>query len=374
MADFPTEQVTGGSIVLRPLRDDDIDDLVLTCNDEQTHRFLPQLPRPYTRRDGIDWVHNGVPKAWSQGGAHYAIADPTTDRYLGTFGLSRPTPDGHAISVGYMVAPWTRGNGVATAALRTGTDLALRHNFGRIELTTDQTNEPSQRVALAAGFTHEGIRRGAGPSTDGTWRDIVAWARLATDSGERAARPLPDLPAAELTDGVVTLRRLRLSDADDVYALSQLPEVIATTVSDTPPTRESAVARCAKVGYFWLIGARADLAICDAVSGAFAGHIGLFTERPTGQAMIGYDVAREWRRRGFASRATRLLADWSLDHAGIARVVAGAAPDNIPSQRTLERAGLHREGYERSRLPGVSGGPRIDNVLFAMLPSDREPV
>jgi RimJ/RimL family protein N-acetyltransferase len=57
----------------------------------------------------------------------------------------------------------------------------------------------------------------------------------------------------------------------------------------------------------------------------------------------------------------------------VPRLVSGTAPENVASQRVLERAGFQREGYERSRLPGVDGG-RIDNVLFSLLPGELAPV
>jgi RimJ/RimL family protein N-acetyltransferase len=128
--------------------------------------------------------------------------------------------------------------------------------------------------------------------------------------------------------------------------------------------------RCATAPYKWLIGERAECAIRDAITGAFAGDIGLFREAPTGQALVGYSLAREWRGRHFATRAVRLISEWAFDTAGLARLAAGTAPDNIASQRTLERAGFRREGYERGRLPSA-GSTRIDNIPWAMLPADR---
>jgi len=181
---------------------------------------------------------------------------------------------------------------------------------------------------------------------------------------------LPDLPGGSLTDGVIRLTPVDESDGDAMYALASLPEVVATTVASRPPTPESVAQRCATAPYKWLIGERAECAIRDARTGAFAGDIGLFREAPTGQALVGYSVAREWRGRTFATRAVRLISDWAFDAAGLARLAAGTAPDNIASQRTLERAGFQREGYERARLP--SAGPtRIDNIAWAMLPGDR---
>jgi len=87
--------------------------------------------------------------------------------------------------------------------------------------------------------------------------------------------------------------------------------------------------------------------------------------------MIGYSVVREWRGRGYATCAARLVSDWAFDHCRIARVVAGTATGNAASQQVLLKAGFQREGYERSRLPGPRGEGRIDNVAFAKLPTDR---
>jgi len=44
-------------------------------------------------------------------------------------------------------------------------------------------------------------------------------------------------------------------------------------------------------------------------------------------------------------------------------------PDNVASQRVLERAGFRREGYQRGALPGPAG-TRIDDILYALLPTD----
>lgn len=374
MAALPRDPIAGTGVVLRQFHEADIDDIVAAVNDPETHRFLSLLPLPYSRTHAEQWALRQVPAAWSDGsGHHLAVADPATDRLLGAVGLGSSRLGGHATSLGYWVAPWARRHGVATDATRTLASWAFAHGFGRIELTTDFANDVSQRVALAAGFTHEGVRRAAGPTRDGTWRDIVVWSRVTGDSGAPARRLLPDVAEGQLTDGVVALRPLVASDADDLYALVSLPEVIATTVSNRLPTLESARDRCVKNAYMWLIGARAGFVISDAATGAFAGDIGLFAEPQTGQAMVGYSVARQWRGRSFSARAARLVADWAIDQAGFARIVAGAAPDNIGSQKALEKAGFIREGYERSRLPGRNGGPRIDDVVFALLPSDRKP-
>jgi RimJ/RimL family protein N-acetyltransferase len=103
-------------IVLRAPREDDAEDLIAACNDPQTLRFVPTLPAPYTKADALRWVNEVAPGAAADGSAHYVVADPTTDRLLGAGGFYRGRET--TAEIGYWVAPWARGQGVATAAAR----------------------------------------------------------------------------------------------------------------------------------------------------------------------------------------------------------------------------------------------------------------
>jgi RimJ/RimL family protein N-acetyltransferase len=363
----PVELPVGDGLLLRPFRPDDAEDVVAACNDPLTQRFLSMLADPYTHEDALWWITVGAPAAFAGGGCAYAIAGT---RLLGSIGISRVRPGSAAGETGYWIAPWARGRGVATAAVRALAAHAFAAGLARIDLHTAWENEGSQRVAMGAGFSREGVARGAGRDRHGRRYDQLVWARLAGDPDRPVPRLIPDLPGGELTDGVVTLRRLRSEDADDTYALRQLPDVVATSVPPRAPGRDEVAQRCARAPASWLAGERAALTIRDAATDAFAGEIGLYYhEPPTGQAMIGYSVVPAWRGRGYATRAARLVARWAFTHVGVARLVAGTAPENVGSQRVLESAGFRREGYQRSRLPGVGGG-RIDDVLFALLPGD----
>jgi RimJ/RimL family protein N-acetyltransferase len=361
-----SEVVHGDGIVLRRFRSGDADDVAAACDDPVIQLFLPLLPRPYTRNDAMWWITEGAPNAFLAGGAGYAFADPETDRVVGGGGYGRLHAG--AAEIGYWVAPWARRRGVATAAARRLAAHAFAQGIERLSLKTQWENVAGQRVAIAAGFSREGIERGGGQSRDGGRHDLIVWARLATDPDVPRTRLLPDLPDGELTDDVVTLRPLRAADAFDTYVLRCLPEVVATSVPPKAPEREVIERKCARAEAGWLAGERADLTIRDAATGAFAGEIGLYYGEPrTQQAMIGYSVTPAWRRRGYATRAVRLVAAWALHHTGIARLVAGTAPNNAGSQLVLERAGFVREGYQRARLPGPDG-TRIDDILYALLP------
>ena len=98
---------------------------------------------------------------------------------------------------------------MATTGARLLAARAFSRGVERVTLRTEWENTASQRVALAAGFTREGVQRGGGASRDGSRHDLIVWARLHTDLDRPKKRILPDLPGhsscgpGQLTDGVV---------------------------------------------------------------------------------------------------------------------------------------------------------------------------
>lgn len=366
----PPRTIAAELVRLRPFQLTDVADTAAACADPLTQRFISGLPSPYTEADARWWITEGAPAVWAGGGAAYAIVDPATDRLLGGIGLSNPVPVRRQAEIGYWVAPWARGRGVATAATRALAEAAFAHGAARLELLTHVENGPSQRVALAAGFRHEGVRRAANPTRDGGRDDLVCWARLADDPPGPTPRAMPDLPGGRLTDDVVIVRRLGPEDADGMYFLFTRPEVVASRVPPVPPSFADVRRRCRLAESSWLAGRTADLAILDAATGELAGVCGLHRDDPgSGQAMIACAMLPATRGRGLATRAVRLVTSWAFDGARIARIWAGTHPENAASRRVLEKAGFREEGLMRGRLPGA-GGERVDSVLYGLLAAD----
>ncbi|MCT2277974.1 GNAT family N-acetyltransferase [Micromonospora chalcea] len=363
------ETIERYGVRLRPCHLADVPDMVAGCNDPEIRRFMPLLPDPYDSDAARWWVTEGSPAAWAAGGSAYTIADPATDRLLGSIGLSRLGAERASYEIGYWVGPAARGRGVASAATRLLTEHAFAAGAARLELLTRVDNVPSQRIALTCGYRHEGVRRAAGAGAGGVREDLIAWVRLAGDPPGPVARLLPDLPGGRLSDGVVTLRPVEPADTDALYRLHSLPEVVANRVPPVAPERAALARRCRLAASRWLAGEAADLAIVDAATGAVVGGCALFYDEPaTGQAMIGYSLLPEARGRGLAARTVRLVAGWAFG-IGVARLWAGTRPDNVASQRVLERAGFRREGLLRGRLPGPDGD-RVDSVVYGRLATD----
>jgi GNAT superfamily N-acetyltransferase len=65
-----------------------------------------------------------------------------------------------------------------------------------------------------------------------------------------------------------------------------------------------------------------------------------------GRTEIGYDLVEPARGHGYATEALRALADWALDRDDVRTLFATVAPDNLPSQAVVTRAGFRRVSGE----------------------------
>lgn len=359
---FPREVISTGSLILRPPSEADAEAITRAQADPVTARYLTLLPQPYTLDDAHAYLKAAEAK-WAEGGAEFAIVDAATGEYLGSFGLTKPDGWG-TVEVGYAVAPWARGRGVATTATRAAADWAFDRGVHRVALIAEVENVASIKVAYAAGFAQEGVQREAKQLRDGRRADWVVFARLATDSGAPAQPYLP--PFDELSDGVVRLAPVTAADAGDFHAMLVEPGVAEYRVGDVP-TMEELDRRCRYTGFWWASGQRIELAVREAGSDAFAGHIQLMqVVQPLGQAMVGYSLASAARGKGYMTRAVKLLVDWAFANTALHRIVAGTDVSNTASHRVLERAGFAREGVQRELFPKPDGS-RADDVVWLRL-------
>ncbi len=110
-------------------------------------------------------------------------------------------------------------------------------------------------------------------------------------------------------------------------------------------------------------------AIFDAKTDEFLGGIGL--NQPNDQHKfynLGYWIRTSKQNQGTASAATRLLAKAAFEDLPINRLELLVAVENLPSQKTAEKAGAVREGVLRKRL--VIGGEIHDAVIFSFVRED----
>jgi ribosomal-protein-alanine N-acetyltransferase len=83
---------------------------------------------------------------------------------------------------------------------------------------------------------------------------------------------------------------------------------------------------------------------------------------------LGYWIDREVAGRGVASLAVALVCDHAFGEVGLHRVEADIRPENLPSQRLVERLGFRQEGLLRRYLD-IDGDWR-DHLAYALLAED----
>lgn len=171
----------------------------------------------------------------------------------------------------------------------------------------------------------------------------------------------------ELTGGLVCLRAFTSADAPAVFAACADPQIRRFTSFSEPETVDDASAWIASQGEWRRQGQGIDLAIVPnatdpAAADQVVGAAGLTEVAPDHRrAEIGYWVAPQHRRRGYATAALELLSRWALGPPlDLVQLNLNVDADNLPSRCTAERAGY--------RLQGI-----VPSGLFAKSPSQNTP-
>jgi RimJ/RimL family protein N-acetyltransferase len=138
--------------ILRPLRTSDDETITRACQDLEIVRWT-RIPQPYDIEHARAFIRSRA------GEDHVWVMD--VDGLAGVIGIrnTAATMPGPTTDVGYWVAPWARGRGIATAALVAVRDELARAGYQRIDWEALAGNEVSLRVAMKAEFVIEGHRR-----------------------------------------------------------------------------------------------------------------------------------------------------------------------------------------------------------------------
>lgn len=85
---------------------------------------------------------------------------------------------------------------------------------------------------------------------------------------------------------------------------------------------------------------------------------------------IGYMFVPEARGKGYGSETVQILVDYVFLHKDVPRIHAETHPDNVSSQRVLEKAGFKREGILRAKF--FSRGVWRDTAMWSIIREDWE--
>jgi RimJ/RimL family protein N-acetyltransferase len=172
----------------------------------------------------------------------------------------------------------------------------------------------------------------------------------------------------EIRSELVTLRRYRQADIPElVVAVQESIERLHPWLPWCGSTYEpdEAVEWVTKQKGLWDQGREFEFSIRDCQE-VLVGGCGLNEIKPEHQmANLGYWLRSGHTGRGYATEATRLLADFGLQQLGMNRVEIVAAVENTPSQKVAERAGAAREGILKGRL--LIHGRSHDAILYSLV-------
>jgi RimJ/RimL family protein N-acetyltransferase len=175
--EFPVEGIADGSVVLRLRADADTPAVIEACRDPEVVRWT-RVPEDYDERAAEEWVSESNRQRERGEGIHLVIADASSDAFLGSIGIHRINRDEGRCEIGYFLAPWARGRGVMTAAVRLLSGWIFKTlPVDRIEITIEPGNAASRAVAERAGYELEGVLR-SHTVIKGSRRDMAMYALL----------------------------------------------------------------------------------------------------------------------------------------------------------------------------------------------------
>ncbi|MBN1567138.1 MAG: GNAT family N-acetyltransferase [Acidobacteria bacterium] len=173
----------------------------------------------------------------------------------------------------------------------------------------------------------------------------------------------------ELKTERLLLRPFRKSDADDVLAYNQDPEMgrYAVGIQPLPYSRET-VERLVAMFADPPEGQGILQMFAIELEGQVIGEIVLnqWEEYKRNQrADLSYTLARPHWNKGLTTEAARTVMDWAFNTQDIYRLCAWCDPRNTSSWRVMEKLGMKREGLLRSHL--FWNGEYRDQLWYGIL-------
>lgn len=157
----------GHSVVLRPLKLSDAQDLFEACQDPEIIRWTT-IPSPYKLAHAEKFVSQPPEICWA------ITAVEFDDRWCGSIEARIPQGQGEPVTLGYMMAPWARGRGMMTAAVLLVQEYLLSQGYEHLEIHVYPDNTASRRTAEKAGFVFQEILENA-EMQRGVPRDLAVY-------------------------------------------------------------------------------------------------------------------------------------------------------------------------------------------------------
>ena len=156
----------------------DTDSVYIALHDKGMDRFVVGRPRPYTRKDAVEFVTAARRKMRKGEFLNLLGVDESSGELLVAVGLHSIDWKNYHGEIGYWVPRKLWGHGIATEAVTAVCAEVFRHSpIHRIEATVVPENVASARVLAYVGFVKEGTRRQAALQ-ESSWLDCDLYGLL----------------------------------------------------------------------------------------------------------------------------------------------------------------------------------------------------
>ena len=166
---------------------------------------------------------------------------------------------------------------------------------------------------------------------------------------EELHRTFTDPPT--LSPERLILRRIAVSDADDMYLYSCREDVTRYLLWDPHPDPLYTEKYIRYLQERYAVGDFYDFAVVLRETGRLIGTAGFTSfDLPNRSAEIGYVISPLYQGCGYATEAVRALVAFGFEQCDLSRISAVCMRENSASLRVMEKCGLKREGLLRSAV------------------------
>ena len=167
----------------------------------------------------------------------------------------------------------------------------------------------------------------------------------------------------------LTLRPVRMSDAEDMYEYSRDPEVARHVLWDAHTSIHQTRNYIRYLIRQYRNAAPGTFAIALRDSGKVIGTIGfMWLQMDNRSAEVGYSLGRKYWNQGYMTEALQAVVEFGFTRLNLNRIEAQHECDNPASGRVMLKAGMKHEGTLRQRI--YNKGRFVDVELYAILRSD----
>jgi len=180
---------------------------------------------------------------------------------------------------------------------------------------------------------------------------------------------LDEFPREPIYTPRLTLRRINMRDAEDMFRYSKDPLVAQHVLWDAHKHISESRAYIRYMLRKYRAGEPASWGIVETETDTVIGTIGFMWYQPENNAAeVGYSLSRTHWGRGYMTEALTAVLRYAFETFGMNRVEAIHEVNNPASGAVMRKCGMKREGLLREKL--YNKGRYVDVEMYSILRKD----